>query len=129
MHSNNHHTCCHRVLQLLIDSKRKGLRFNLQNDSTRTPEWAPPGFLPVYDLRGPISQQKGGDSGDRRLRELRNDFGIPIKKIFYQWGTNPKRHTWLYGLGCDPEQIDLENRCLKNIRIDSKTGQVGLVLS
>jgi len=126
MTSDNHKTCCHRVLQLLIDAKRKAIRFNLQNDIEEPCEWAPPGFLPIYDLRGPITQQRGGDSGDRRLRELRSDFGIPIQKICYQWQTEPKRRTWLYSLVCNPEQVDLENRCLKDIRIDSRTGQVAL---
>jgi hypothetical protein len=105
------------VLKILIEYKRSGKTYNLATAPDGTAYgWEPvgEGWLPIYAFRGPLI---GGDSGDRRLRELKDKKGkyrIPIEIKKHRWTINgEKKMTWLYRLGCPPNEIDIENICLK----------------
>jgi hypothetical protein len=98
------------VLRILVDYKKTGKTFNLATAPDGTPygrESVGEGWLPIYAFRGPYL---GGDQADRRLRELRTEFGIPIEKKVHHWKHQEQsKYTYVYRLGCDPGEIDLEN--------------------
>lgn len=97
------------VLKILVEYKRTGKIYNLATAPDGTNYgWEPvgEGWLPIYALEGPYI---GGSSGDRRKRELQTDFGIPIEKKVHHWISDPKKYTFVYRLGCDPEEIDIKN--------------------
>jgi len=71
------------------------------------------GWLPNWALRGPLI---GGDSSDRRKRELASDYFVPFKQTLvnghlkdykvHRWVSDPGRVDYLYCLDIDPYELD-----------------------
>jgi len=109
-----------KILVLFIEHKKHPERlFNLaQGPDGKDYGWEPvgEGWLPAYAFRGPYC---GGDQADRRIRELKTEFGIPLEKKIHHWTINgQKKFTWVYRLACDPDEIDIENICMRPKRVE-----------
>lgn len=71
------------------------------------------GWLPMWALRGSML---GGDSADRRLRQLRDENGIQFKETIvnghirpykvHQWVSTPGNTSYIYCLALDPHKLD-----------------------
>jgi len=91
-----------KILYTLYYGRHENGRFNLA-PYNREGGWISGGWLPMYAMRGPLL---GGDSADRRLRELR-EAGWPIidkEHKFVVGGV--KRNMHIYALGVDPGTLD-----------------------
>lgn len=60
----------------------------------------PAGWVPGYYLRKGWS---GGNAGDRRVRQLRQDYGVGIEKMRFGEGEDEESNTYLYRWVSDPE--------------------------
>ena len=86
-----------RVLSRLYYAKKyHKLYFSHKKDGKSV--YFPTGYLPIWSFMRPGI---GGSSGDRRLRELRGERGVPIlkKKV------KSKSYS-IYKLGCECSEID-----------------------
>jgi hypothetical protein len=71
------------------------------------------GRTALYTLREP---HIGGSSADTQIRKLRNDHGIPIDWEYRKDASGRNTGTTEYFVTIDPEQIDIENLCVKDLK-------------
>jgi len=71
------------------------------------------GRTSLYTLREP---HIGGSSADTQIRKLRTVHGIPIDWAYRKDSQGKITSTTEYFLVVDPERIDIDNLCLKNVK-------------
>ena len=87
-----------RILQRLIQARLSNEKYIL-HDFNGHRNWISGGYLPMWEI-----QKVGGTSGDRRIREIREDYPIDMKR--HEWQHEDKKiNTFVYRLDMEPKKI------------------------